>query len=395
MAAHKGTSTQTVIGPLDRVELDVGGVTFHSTVATLAAKSCYFASQLSGKYKDTACDGVTRVFLDHDPDSFRTLLAYMREGMIDAAAVDRGVLLLAEYLQMEELLVATKARAYQNLTGSMMKESAAAEMFDETYGGIRSALTRGILPESMKEDPSKGKKKKKFAILIIESECDYEEPFNADTLIEKVRILQVNNEDETEDIVYEDLRIVGALNWLYSNGYTEQIDSMHDMIRRTLSITFSGFVENENKNEPGVFTPEIRFDYFKYAKEFAMVGFPSGSHSALTNFIVARDPDGNNPSITRKILLNRRAGVVIHGDPVAAWLAKNGYIVCETELGSLLQEWMIGYGNGFNDPRFNDEVDRMGNEKSRYPYKIYSRSRKISVTESDTKSQQNEEMDEA
>ena len=137
-------------------------------------------SQLSGNYKDTACDGVTKVFLDHDPDSFRTLLAYMRYGMIDAAAVDRGVLLLAEYLQMEELLVATKARAYQNLTGSMMNESTAAEMFDETYGGIRTALTKGILPESMKEDPSK-EKKKKFAVLIIESDCDYGEPFRADT----------------------------------------------------------------------------------------------------------------------------------------------------------------------------------------------------------------------
>ena len=205
-----------------------------------------------------------------------------------------------------------------------------------------------------------------------------------------MRILQVNNEDETEDIVYEDLRIVGALNWLYSNGFTEQMDSMHDMIRRTLSITFSGFVENEN--EPGVFTPEIRFDYLKYAKEFAMVGFPSYSDSALTNFIVARDPDGNNPSITRKILLNRHrlGGVVIHGDPVVAWLAKNGYTVCETGLGSLLQEWMTSYGNSFNDP---PEADVMGYVKSRYPYKIYSR--KISATESDRKSQQNEEMDEA
>ena len=395
MAAHNGTSTQTVIGPLDRVELDVGGVTFHSTVATLAAKSCYFASQLSGNYKDTACDGVTRVFLDHDPDSFRTLLAYMREGMIDAAAVDRGVLLLAEYLQMEELLVATKARAYQNLTGSMMNESAAAEMFDETYGGIRSALTKGILPESMKEDPSKGRRKKKFAVLIIESDCDYDEPFNrGDTLIEKVRILKVNNEDETEDIVFEDLRIVGALNWLYINGYTEQMDSMNDMKRGTLSITFSGFDENENDNEPGVFvfTPEIKFDYFKYAKEFAMVGFPFVNDSALTNFIVARDPDGNNPSVTRKILMDTRLVEAIRGDPVTTWLARNGYIVCETELGSLLQEWMIGYGNGFN-PDDSPEVDWSGNVKSRYPYKIYSR--QITVTESDRKSQQNEEMDEA
>ena len=82
-----------VIGPSDRIELNVGGDIFHSTVATLAANSAYFASQLSGNYKDTAGDGVTKVFLDQDPTSFRKLLAFMREGMIDAAAIDRGVLL--------------------------------------------------------------------------------------------------------------------------------------------------------------------------------------------------------------------------------------------------------------------------------------------------------------
>lgn len=50
-----------------------------------------------------------------------------------------------------------------------------------------------------------------------------------------------------------------------------------------------------------------------------------------------------------------------------------------------LVDWMTGYGNSFNDP---PEVDQLGNVKSRYPYKIYSR--KISVTKSDKKSQQNE-----
>ncbi len=367
MASNNGAAApQKVIGPLDRVELNVGGVSFHSTVATLTAKSGYFASLLSGNYKETAGDGVTKVFLDQDPESFRKLLAFMREGMIDAAVLDRGALLLAEYLQMEELLVAVKARAYKNLQpGSLkMNESAAAEEFDKKCGGIRSALAGGILPGSIKEDPKgKPKGKKKFAILRFY--CDYD---NFEEFLEVMReyadILQVNEEGEEDKVLFEHLRLVGALNWLYSHGYTEQLDAISDKSRGSVSITFSGslpITENENENEPGVFIPEVNLSICNYTKEFAMIGVPWYNDIEGDIFVVARDPNGNDSSNTIKI-----------SGPGQAWLGKNGYTTCETGLESLLQkeqEWMK-----LGSPPYVGDWE--GNEKrSRYPYKIYSRKR--------------------
>ena len=263
-------ATQKVIVPLDRVELNVGGVSFHSTIATLTAKSSYFASQLSGNYKDTAGDGVTKVFLDQDPESFRKLLLFMREGMIDASVLDRGVLLLAEYLQMEELLVSVKARAYKNLQAGSLKmdESAAADEFDKKYGGIRSALAGGILPGSIKEDPKgKPKEKKKFAVLIIHADRENFEEFS-DVMREYANIIQVNEEGEEDEVIFEDLRIVGALNWLYSNGYTEQLDAISDRSAGCISITFSRSEPiTENENESGIFIPEVNLNICNYRKD--------------------------------------------------------------------------------------------------------------------------------
>ncbi len=373
MASSTGAAApQKVIGPLDRVELNVGGVSFHSTVATLTAKSSYFASLLSGNYKDTAGDGATQVFLDQDPGSFRKLLALMREGMIDAAVLDRGVLLLAEYLQMEELLVAVKARSYKNLQpGSLkMDDNAAADEFDKKYGGIRNALARVDLLGSIKEQP-KPKEKKKFAVLTIGSDLDYTE-FRGNVMRERVDITKVNEEGVEDEILYENLRIVGALNWLYSNGYTEQLDVIDDNSTWTLSITFSGSMteaneDNQNGNTSRVFTPEVdNFKNCSYTKEFAMIGSPASSDPERGIFVVTRDPSGNDPSMTIKI-----------SSPEQAWLGKNGYTTCETGLESLLKDFMKGNGNAYDVVGIDDGEDEWhpGVEKDRYPFKIYSRKR--------------------
>ena len=362
MASNNGRTAVNprVIGPLDRVELNVGGVSFHSTVATLTAKSSYFASLLSGNYKDTAGDGVTKVFLDQEPESFRKLLAFMREGMIDAAALDRGALLLAEYLQMEELLVAVKARAFKNLqSGSLeMDESAAAEEFDKKCGGIRNALAAGILPGSIKVDP-KGKPqgKKKFALLIIYGDHDNRAEFLG-VLREKANIVQVND-DKPNEVIFEGLRLVGALNWLYSHGYTEHLNEVSYKGGCCLSITFSGSLPiTENEDEPGIFIPEANY----YTKEFAMIGVPHWEDPSEGIFILARDPNGNDSSMTTKIRSEEF--------DMLAWLGINGYTTCEIGLESLLQkeqEWLkedgpVGIGWQRDD-------------KERYPYKIYSRKR--------------------
>ena len=366
MATNNATSPK-VIGPSDRIELNVGGDIFHSTVATLAANSAYFASQLSGNYKDTAGDGVTKVFLDQDPGSFRKLLAFMREGMIDAAAIDRGVLLLAEYLQMEELLVAIKARTYKNLhPGSiMMDKTVAADKFDKRYGGIRHALTKGYLPGYVKGEPMR---KKKLARLEITGDVNFEE-FEGRALRECVTIVKLNEKDEEDEIISRDISIVGALNWLHSHGYTEQLDVLKD--KSVLSITFAGYLATTtNVDEPSVFTPEFQSNNCGCTKEFAMVGFPTYREG----YAVERDPDDSDPSKTRKI------SSIGYG-----WLEKNGYFTCETAFGGLLKAFLDGSGNPLNDrdfvinmqhvPHFPEFEAFLGDDLNRYPFKIYSRPR--------------------
>ena len=339
-----------VIGPSDRIELNVGGDIFHSTVATLASNSAYFASQLSGNYKDTAGDGVTQVFLDQDPASFRKLLAFMREGMIDAAAVDRGVLLLAEYLQMDELLVAIKARAYKNLhPGSIkMDNNVAAEKFDKKYGGIRQALANGYLPAYLKREPMPMLRKKKLAMVVIKSVV------RGDTLRESVILATLKGRNEQSEVVLCGISIVGALNWLHSHGYTEQLDVLEDKLGGVLSITFARYSTKTTKNELSVFTPEVQPNNCGCKKEFAMIGLPR--FGERVKYAVEKDPNDRNPWKTRKI------------DSIGYdWLANNGYFTCETAFGDLLQAFMECQGN--HPPN----TDRRGNEINRYPFKIYSR----------------------
>ena len=228
---------------------------------------------------------------------------------------------------MEELLVAVKARAYKNLqSGSLeMDESAAAEMFDKKYGGIRNALAGGILPGSIKEDPEgKRKEKKKFALLIIYADHDNFEEFWG-VLREKANIYNVNG--DKPEVIFEGIRLVGALNWLYSHGYTEQLNEVSYKAGGSLSITFSGSLPiTESEDESGIFIPEVNLNLCNYTKEFAMIGVPHCQDPSEDIFILARDPNSNDSSMTTKIRSERV--------DIQAWLGINGYTTCETGLES-------------------------------------------------------------
>ena len=74
----------------------------------------------------------------------------MRRGMIELESIiDKDVLLLTDFLGVEQLLDAVKARAYRNLHPGQegifdIAEKEAAEKFDSEYGGIQKALHRGV-----------------------------------------------------------------------------------------------------------------------------------------------------------------------------------------------------------------------------------------------------------
>ena len=279
--------------------------------------------------------------------------------MIDAAAIDRGVLLLAEYLQMEDLLAAIKARAYKNLhPGSiMMDKNVAAEKFDKKYGGIRQALAKGYLPGYVKREPMPiSGREKKLAILVIKGDVNYEE-FRGDALRESVTLVKLKGRNEQAGIVSRDISIVGALNWLHSHGYTEQLDVLEDKLGGFLSITFAGYLPTmTNDNELSVFTPEVQSNNCGCKKEFAMIGLPRFGE---VKYAVERDPNDSDPLKTRK---KNNIGY--------DWLANNGYFTCETAFGDLLQAFMEGPGDTFYDP---PNTDRRGRELNRYPFKLYSR----------------------
>ena len=243
-------------------------------------------------------------------------------------------------------------------------KNVAAEKFDKKYGGIRQALTKGYLPGYLKrEHMPLPRRKKKLAVLVINSDVNYTE-FRGDVLKEKVNIVKLNEKDEEGETVHEDISIVGALNWLHSHGYTEQLDVLEEkpLGLGVLSITFAGYLPTmtNEENEPSVFTPEVQSNNCGCTKEFVMVGCPSYEDPQGGTYFVERDSNDNDPSKTRKI----------SGIGKSGWLAKNGYFTCETAFGDLLQAFMEGPGDTFYDP---PSTDRRGRELNRYPFKIYSR----------------------
>ena len=73
----------------------------------------------------------------------------MRRGLIKVEDVDIGVLILAEFLGLERLILAAKVRWYCNIgKGPVSAESdeAIAVAFDEVHGGISKAISHGLFP---------------------------------------------------------------------------------------------------------------------------------------------------------------------------------------------------------------------------------------------------------
>ena len=158
-----------------RIVVDVGGTKFFTAVETLTSNSTYFASLLGGNWNESAALGEEDVFLDQDPIAFGKLLEYMRRGLIKVEDVDIGVLILAEFLGLNRLILAVKVRWYCNIgKGPVSAESdeAIAVAFDEVHGGISKAISNGLFHFFLRQDDVDADKD--LAVVSVSCEHDYQ-----------------------------------------------------------------------------------------------------------------------------------------------------------------------------------------------------------------------------
>lgn len=324
-SCHNETpSKRRVLGAANRVNLDVGGVKFTSAVTTLSSNSAYFASLFSDNWSsDGNCED--EFFLDQDPLAFGKLLEYMRQGMISVSDVTRNVLLLAEFLGVEQMLLAVKIRAYRNLHPSLapMSDERIASWFDKKYGGIRAALSSGVLPGSLTREMVP---QKEFAIMDLASRYD-----EAEHELVKVHI-DVNRTQEPD---LDSIHIIGALNWLNHHGYITHEAQLDTDCRDGQTRTFSR-TKSQYKNSPSaddVFMPgnEIHLKEQDWRKQFAML-FVDEHMSRFIIFAPAQfHRDANEHG-------NLSATAVIEED--GAWLERNRFVDREIGLEELFQPWL-------------------------------------------------------
>jgi hypothetical protein len=136
----------------DRISLDVGGTLFKTTQGTLAGHSSYFRRMFSSGASWAETDGGDVLFLDRDPDAFRNLLTYMRNGNLqsmlprDDPTLCARILLEAEFFGIDPLLQEVKATARRHMGGEEDDMASAAAAFDAEHGALADALRAGILP---------------------------------------------------------------------------------------------------------------------------------------------------------------------------------------------------------------------------------------------------------
>jgi hypothetical protein len=77
---HKHEETQE-----GRVELNIGGYCFHTSVQALRrVPNTFFDASFSGRYAQDVCDDGS-IFVDRDGEHFGHVLEYMRDGVVSVA----------------------------------------------------------------------------------------------------------------------------------------------------------------------------------------------------------------------------------------------------------------------------------------------------------------------
>jgi hypothetical protein len=214
------------MGATGRIEINVGGTKFLTAASTLMSNSAYFSTLLNDTWLNSSSG---EIFLDQDPIVFAKLLTYMREGIIKVEDIDIHVMILAEFLGMERLLLAIKVRWYCNIgKGPVDLESdeAIATAFDEVHGGIMKAISTGLYPAFLNQNE-----------LTAESDIAIMTVSRGSMNVVVNEIVNGTTTGPTIDCY----GIIGALNGLHANGYTTCGDRLHRVFpythRHSLSFT--------------------------------------------------------------------------------------------------------------------------------------------------------------
>ena len=211
-----------------------------AAASTLTSNSTYFASLLSANWSGGDDVGPRELFLDQDPAPFAILLAYMRRGSIAVHDITTDVLALAEFLCMEQFLLAVKMRWYQNIGrgAALSDDDAIAAAFDKEHGCIRTAISSGLFPLFLKRDDVHAEKE--MAVLTV-SELTHD---NVQT-----QVITVDEAGQQTGMEHGAEYLIGALNGMHLRGYTKREPQMDKsnryeeitvFSRRKHPIVFSG-----------------------------------------------------------------------------------------------------------------------------------------------------------
>ena len=255
-----------------RIVVDVSGTKFLTAAETLTSNSTYFASLLRGNWSESAFHGhhgeEDDIFLDQDPVAFGKLLGYMRRGMIKVDDVDIDVLILAEFLGLDRLILAAKVRWYCNIGKgpvSAKSDEDIAAAFDEVHGGISKAISNGLFPFFLKQDDVNADKD--YAVMTVFLEGG-------------VFVHQIVNGTPIQDLVISggvNLGIFGACNGLQADGFTSPGHALNDDDEYTgkVRMSFSRRKHSaiRNGNATAIFIPthdEMDKMRANSAKQFAV-----------------------------------------------------------------------------------------------------------------------------
>mmetsp|Transcript_37669 Transcript_37669/g.90809 ORF Transcript_37669/g.90809 Transcript_37669/m.90809 type:complete len:403 (-) Transcript_37669:96-1304(-) len=363
-----------------RVVLDVGGTRFVCSASTLISNSTYFASLLSHNWRSVGDadesngrrhgedneDDEEAFFLDHDPVPFGILLAYMRRGMIKVEDVDADVLALAEFLGGERLIRAVKVRWYINIgRGPVFREDdKIVAAFDQEHGGIRRAISSGLLPYFHRRDNVNAEKD--LAIVTIFSP---DENIETNTITVREATLQGEQRPGSGSPECAARCLVGALNGLHSKGYTMHESQLDRSNRYEDIMTFSrrrhDTMDGTANDATEIFIPsecEINDRLLErhsdgYIKQFAMLLEETEVWNEIT-LAPAEFVHEIRPMIRGDDHDDEDPYTVVRLDGRGPWLENNGFVTREDDYEKLF-ECYIKSLLAFHFPQSRREVFRM------------------------------------
>jgi len=312
------------LGASDRVVLDVGGTKFITSASTLTSNSAYFASLLSDNWIESNNNGDDEIFIDQNPSAFSILLDYMRQGSIEIDDINTKVILLAEFLGMERLLLAVKVRWYCNIGRGPVhtKDDEIVLAFDQEHGGIMKAISSGLFKYFLKQNNIDAEKE--FATVSCCKEAHQDATPRLRCTLKEVG--KPGQEHETAGLQ-------GALNGLHLKGYTHyenQLKTMKETYtfsRRKHAIMSSGATDIFVPNDEEV----VHQERSGYVKQFATVGTVEVENNMV--MLIFAPVEFHEDESRRSDPLDQ----TIIRDP-GPWLEDNGFLTREDAYEDIFRE---------------------------------------------------------